>query len=148
MEGLGLLVECKGMIWLNLLLQAGKNESLSGFKLKRRKLHKFDIVQLRLYNCRMKEYIAYKGRAFQIEWYFSENGKSQPLAYAEELDQKDKKKLENLLRLMGEVGKIQGQDKFRNEGDQIFAFKPQPHRFLCFFIKGKKIIITNAFQKK
>jgi phage-related protein len=96
----------------------------------------------------MKEYIAYKGRAFQIEWYFSENGKSQPLAYAEELDQKDKKKLENLLRLMGEVGKIQGQDKFRNEGDQIFAFKPQPHRFLCFFIKGKKIIITNAFQKK
>ncbi|RMG30714.1 MAG: type II toxin-antitoxin system RelE/ParE family toxin [Bacteroidetes bacterium] len=96
----------------------------------------------------MQEYVAYKGRVFQIEWYFAENGKSQPLEYAEGLSQKDRVKLATLLRLMGDIGKIRGQDKFRNEGDQIYAFKPQPHRFLCFFMKGKKIIITNAFHKK
>ena len=28
------------------------------------------------------------------------------------------------------------------------AFKPQPHRFLCFFFTGQKIIVTNAFHKK
>jgi len=96
----------------------------------------------------MKEYIAYNGRAFQIEWYYTQNGKSQPLDYAEELPQKDQVKLANLLRVMGDIGKIRGQDKFRNEGDKIYAFKPQPHRFLCFFMKGQKIIITNAFHKK
>ena len=40
------------------------------------------------------------------------------------------------------------QTKFNFEGDGIFAFKPIPHRFLCFFVKGKKVIITNAFIKK
>ena len=49
---------------------------------------------------------------------------------------------------MGEVVKIFDTTKFRNEGDQIFAFKPQPDRYLCFFVTGKKIIITNAFEKK
>lgn len=28
------------------------------------------------------------------------------------------------------------------------TFKPSPDRFLCFFVKGSKIIVTNAFEKK
>lgn len=50
--------------------------------------------------------------------------------------------------MMGDVGKIRDETKFRNEGDKIFAFKPQPRRFLSFFVEGKKIIVTNAFWKK
>ncbi len=38
--------------------------------------------------------------------------------------------------------------KFSNEGDDIYAMKPQPNRFLSFFFEGNKIIITNAFAKK
>ena len=38
--------------------------------------------------------------------------------------------------------------KFNIEGDKVFAFKPQPDRFLCFFFAGRKVIITNAFHKK
>lgn len=40
------------------------------------------------------------------------------------------------------------QTKFRNEGDKIFAFKPQPDRFLSFFYIDKKIIVTNAYRKQ
>ena len=96
----------------------------------------------------MDEYIAYRGQAFQIEWYVSESGSSQALEYAEALGRGEKVKLANLLKVMGDIGYIQNKEKFRNEGDKIFAFKPQPHRFLCFFVEGRKIIITNAFQKK
>lgn len=96
----------------------------------------------------MKDYIAYKGEAFQIEWYYTESGKSQALQYAEALTVAERVKLINLLELMGKMGQIRGQNKFRSEGDQIYAFKPQPHRFLCFFMEGRKIIITNAFHKK
>ncbi len=53
-----------------------------------------------------------------------------------------------LVRLMAEVGRIFDKTKFRNEGDQIFAFKPQPDRFLCFFFTGRRIVVTNAFHKK
>ncbi len=49
---------------------------------------------------------------------------------------------------MGDIGKILNIQKFRNEGDGIYAFKPKPDRFLCFFCSGKKVIITNAFVKK
>ena len=49
---------------------------------------------------------------------------------------------------MGESGRIFDIAKFRNEGNKIFAFKPQPDRYLCFFFAGRKIVITNAFEKK
>lgn len=49
---------------------------------------------------------------------------------------------------MGEQGKFFDKTKFNYEGDGIYAFKPQPDRYLCFFFKGKKIVVTNAFCKK
>jgi len=49
---------------------------------------------------------------------------------------------------MGDFGKINNITKFRNEEDKIYAFKPKPDRYLCFFFIGKKIIVTNAFCKK
>ena len=64
------------------------------------------------------------------------------------MSRSDRVKLENLLRVMGDIGQIRNKTKFRSEGDQLYAFKPQPHRFLCFFVKGRKIIITNGFVKK
>ena len=92
--------------------------------------------------------IFYKGRKFTIEWYFDEKGKSQSLSYFENLERSQKMKLVHLVQRMGDFGEIKDVSKFRNEGDKIFAFKPKPDRFLCFFVTGNRIIITNAFQKK
>ena len=44
------------------------------------------IVPLQWYNCCMKEYIAYKGEKFTIEWYYSEKGESQPLEFFDDLN--------------------------------------------------------------
>lgn len=96
----------------------------------------------------MKEYIAYQGSVFTIEWYFDSKGEAQALEYFEKQPKDKQRKLLNLLRLMGDHGKIFDETKFRNEDDKIYAFKPQPDRYLCFFVKGKKIILTNAFTKK
>lgn len=96
----------------------------------------------------MKRRIAYEGSEFTIEWYCDGKGHSQALEYFEEQPKDKQRKLLNLFRLMGEQGKIFDETKFRNEGDGIYAFKPQPDRYLCFFFKGKKIIVTNALIKK
>src|SRR5262249_48309336 len=72
----------------------------------------------------------------------------QPLEYYENQPKDKQRKLLNLFRLMGDQGQIRDKTKFRFEGDGIYAFKPQPDRYLCFFFKGNKIIITNAFVKK
>lgn len=64
------------------------------------------------------------------------------------MDRSQRIQLLKLVKLMGDIGKIGSKTKFRNEGDKIYAFKPNPNRFLCFFTKGSKIIITNGFTKK
>jgi len=94
------------------------------------------------------EHIAYQGAHFRIEWYFDSNQKSQALDHYQHLGTNDRIKLLKLIKRMGDAGKINDKTKFVNEGEKIYAFKPQPERFLCFFYEGKKIIITNAFQKK
>ena len=96
----------------------------------------------------MKQYIAYKGSEFTIEWFYDTKGQSSSLEYFEKQPKDKQRKLLNLFRLMGDQGKIFDETKFRNEEDKIYAFKPQPDRYLCFFFRGKKIIVTNAFIKK
>lgn len=94
------------------------------------------------------ELIAFDGEKFTIEWYFDNRGKSISLNYLESLEEEEQAKLFGLMKLIGNTGVIQNKTKFRNEGDKIYAFKPQPHRFLCFFFEGQKIIVTNGFHKK
>ena len=94
------------------------------------------------------EYIAYKGDEYCIEWYFDAKQYSEALDYFNTLNQAEKIQLLKLLKRMGDAGRINDITKFRHEGDKIYAFKPQPDRFLCFFYEGKKIIITNGFKKK
>ena len=94
------------------------------------------------------EFVVYIGQEFTIEWYYNEKEKSQVFEYFENLDDKQKKQLLKLVKLIGDNGKIWDKTKFRNEGDKIYAFKPQPDRFLCFFTDDAKIVITNAFVKK
>lgn len=96
----------------------------------------------------MKQRIAYEGTEFTIEWYYDAKEHSQALEYFTEQPKDKQRKLFNLFRLMGDQGKIFDKTKFMNEEDGIYAFKPQPDRYLCFFFKGKKIIVTNAFIKK
>ena len=95
-----------------------------------------------------KEYIAYRGSAYTIEWYFDESGQSQALEYLMALSPDMQKKVFYLFKRIGDFGKISDITKFRNEGDKIYAFKPQPDRFLSFFVQDKTIIVTNAFRKK
>src|ERR1700731_4677387 len=95
-----------------------------------------------------RETVAYQGKEFIIEWYYDARGVSQALEYAEALAAADRKKLAALLMALGDIGQLRNKEKFRYEGDKIYALKPKPHRFLAFFFAGGKMIITNAFAKK
>ena len=87
-------------------------------------------------------------KEFTSEWYFDERGRSLAREYYRELSLDRKNKALFLFKIMAQLGKLANTEKFRSEGDKIYAFKPLPDRFLCFFFAGSKIIITNAFEKK
>jgi phage-related protein len=95
-----------------------------------------------------KKYIAYQGPRFTIEWYFTAQGKSQAFEYFQAMHDDSQDDVINLFALMAEMGEIRNKTKFRSEGDGLYAFKSKIHRFLSFFFVGKKIIVTNAFEKK
>lgn len=95
-----------------------------------------------------KKYIAYRGTFYTIEWYFDQRGRSEAREFFEQQTKLRQAKVLALFERMGDSGRIFDETKFRNEGDEIYAFKPQPDRYLSFFFKGKKIVITNAFVKK
>lgn len=95
-----------------------------------------------------KEYIVYEGAEFTVEWYYDVNGKSQALGYYKKLSAQERMKALQLFKRMGDAGEIKDTTKFNYEGDNLYAFKPKPDRYMCFFFTGKKIIITNAFRKK
>jgi len=95
-----------------------------------------------------KEFVAHRGGRLTLEWYFESNGNSKPLEYFEDLPFESKKKFAYLFTQLGERGKIFNKEKFRNEGDKIYALKASQDRFLCFFFDGAKLIITNGYKKK
>ncbi len=95
-----------------------------------------------------KEYVVIEGESFTIEWYYTSRGKSPAKECFDSLDRERKLDAFILFQTMANIGQIRNIQKFRNEGDKIYAFKPKPDRFLCFFFSGKKIVITNAFEKK
>ncbi len=92
--------------------------------------------------------LIYQGEYFRVEWFYDEKGYSQPYEYFLKASASQKRKFLLLVKKMGDFGKIIDKTKFRNEDDKIYAFKPQPDRYLCVFKLGKKIIVTNAFKKK
>ena len=92
--------------------------------------------------------VIYEGIYYTVEWYYEENGYSQAYEYFLTITDLQKRKFLILVKRIADVGKIFDITKFRYEGDDIYAFKPQPDRYLSFFMVGRKIIITNAFCKK
>jgi len=89
----------------------------------------------------------YVGAAFTLEWYYDKNGSSAGFDFFLGSTKEQRRKFLTLVKRMGDAGRIFDKTKFRNEGDGIFAFKPQPDRYLSFFTDNKKIIITNGFVK-
>lgn len=96
----------------------------------------------------MKDFLVYKGNRYTVEWYFNENDNSQSKDYYEDSTEEQQVALLSIIVLLDNQGQLKNKTKFNYEGDQIYAFKPKPDRYLCFFYKGNKIIITNAFEKK
>jgi len=54
----------------------------------------------------MKEYVAYSGEVFTIEWYFDATGNSDVLDYFNEQSDIQKRKLLMLFKRMGDFGKL------------------------------------------
>jgi phage-related protein len=93
--------------------------------------------------------LVYGGAALRIEFYVSPNGTAPAEEWLERLSLTAQQKFAALFARMGDTGKIWNERKFKHltETDQIFEFKVETDRILCFFFVGRRLVLTHGFRK-
>ncbi|HMS86300.1 MAG TPA: type II toxin-antitoxin system RelE/ParE family toxin [Nitrospira sp.] len=93
--------------------------------------------------------LVYDGAVLRIEFYVAPNGVAPAEAWLEQLSRGSQQKFAALFARMGDTGKIWNERKFKHltETDQIFEFKVDADRILCFFFIGRRLILTHGFRK-
>jgi len=93
--------------------------------------------------------LVYDGAVFRIEFYVAPGGAAPAEVWLEQLSLRGQQKFSALFARMGDTGKIWNERKFKHltETDQIFEFKVEADRILCFFFVGRRLILTHGFRK-
>ena len=97
-----------------------------------------------------EEYVLYRGRKYQVEFYYTKSAKMPAKEFFDCAEYRIQLKLLALVKYIAEHGKLYDISKFRqvDKKYQIYEFKPLNERYFSFFYKGKRIILTNAYQKR
>ena len=82
------------------------------------------------------------------EWGLAPDGQCQAQEYYEAMSLTDRARASALFVRMADLGRLYDNTKFNQETKKLYVFKPQPHRFFCFFVKGKRILIVSAYRKQ
>ncbi|OGW51612.1 MAG: hypothetical protein A2V62_12735 [Nitrospirae bacterium RBG_19FT_COMBO_58_9] len=93
--------------------------------------------------------LVYDGAVFRIEFYVAPGRVAPAETWLEQLPLASQQKFAALFVRMGDTGKIWNECKFKHltETDQIFEFKVEADRILCFFFIGRRLILTHGFRK-
>jgi len=93
--------------------------------------------------------LVYDGVAFRIEFYVAPDATVPAEEWLDQLPLSAQQKFAALFARMGDAGKIWNERKFKHLTDshQIFEFKVEADRILCFFFVGKRLILTHGFKK-
>ncbi len=93
--------------------------------------------------------LVYDGASFSLEFYVTSSGAGPAEEWLEQLPLAIQQKFAALFARMGDTGKIWNERKFKHltETDQIFEFKVEADRIMCFFFVGRRLILTHGFRK-
>ncbi|MBF0360641.1 MAG: type II toxin-antitoxin system RelE/ParE family toxin [Oligoflexia bacterium] len=94
--------------------------------------------------------IVYEGSIFTIESYTNTSGKNLTIDWLEQLNISYQAKFAALFARLGDHGKIFNERKFKHltETEQLFEFKIDSSRIICFFFVGQRVILAHGFNKK
>lgn len=99
----------------------------------------------------LENYRVYTGKTFDIEFYFTKQGKMPGFDYYQELAEDARRRFFVVIGHFADApfGAVFPKTilNIEDKSEGIYAFKPFIHRFFCFFSKDRKIIILNAYQK-
>jgi len=94
-------------------------------------------------------FLVYKGAHYSIYFHAENAESSEVYEYYKKCDMPTRANLLYLAQRLADHSRIYDITKFRleNQKHKIYAFKAKHHRFFCFFMENKLIIITSAYRK-
>ena len=97
-----------------------------------------------------EDFLIYGGEYYSVYFHAECKKTSGVYIYFESCDNVTQASLLFLIKSIADTGRIWDETKFRIEdkANKIYCFKPKKERSFCFFLVGKKIIITSAYRKK
>lgn len=66
------------------------------------------------------------------------------------LDKADRRKLDSLFEMLGDLGRIPNSEKYKKlaDSEEIWAFKSFQIRVLCFYSRDQQVLLAHALMKK
>mgnify|MGYP001599428780 CR=1 FL=1 len=97
-----------------------------------------------------ENFLVYDGSYFAVYFHAEAHDFSSVNEYYKSCQNITRASLLFLVKRIADTGRIFDERKFRYEDkkNKIYCFKPRDERFLCFFLKDKRIIITSGYTKK
>jgi len=99
--------------------------------------------------------VAARGDWGTVEWAVDGRDSMPAREFYEDLDDKDKAKIQALFQRLAEHGEIRNREKFRQlgkkagpEGRDLWEFKSFQIRFLGDFRPGKRFVVAHGLRKK
>ncbi|HEX2078406.1 MAG TPA: type II toxin-antitoxin system RelE/ParE family toxin [Longimicrobium sp.] len=92
----------------------------------------------------------YAGLKFTIQAMELADGSSPVGEFLDGLDARDRRKLDVLFEMLGELGRISNDTKFKKLSDreEIWEFKSFQVRIYCFFTPDRHVMLAHAVIKK
>jgi hypothetical protein len=91
--------------------------------------------------------IVVEGDKFNI-FEILENNKSHFEHFLKNIPKRGRNTLIRNIQWLADKGEMVRKERFRNEGDGIYAIKKDKFRVYCFFDRSKRIILTNGCIKQ
>ena len=96
----------------------------------------------------MQKIIAYAGPLFTIEYATLTNGSVPGRDFLAQQDPRWQARVYSLYQKLGDLGAIQNREQFKKVSDQFWEFKAFQVRMICYFLPGRRVVVTHGFAKK
>ena len=97
------------------------------------------------------DYVIYKGPAYIIEWYYTQDGKMSAYEYFKDMEERDQARFLYMVKYLADSSKgirlPATMYKLEDRAEKVYAFRPGAERLFNFMYKGGKVIVTNAYRK-
>lgn len=92
--------------------------------------------------------VAYVGQRFTIGYAKLKDGSVPAREFLAQQDPRWQARVLSLFQRLGDTGVIQNREHFKKVDNEFWEFKAFQVRMICYFLPGRRVVVTHGFVKK